>query len=144
MAKELNATSYKDEFLSKLNWVESRGSCVRSDSDVSVTVNIQDKKRDRNYIAFTFRNGTAQILSNTNYVQICAHKNRIFFRESSMKEGYKLTFNVKNSERSNTEASQLNRYLKVSINTDTYKAFEGDYDLKYDDFLELYYIEKEA
>lgn len=114
----------KQDFINSLNW-QGRTSRRFSKCDVSVTLGA-DKK-----INITFRNDTWEIISSTGHAQVAVCKNRILFREANESEGYKFT-------RSGNTPS---RYIFVNSTADS--EFIGDYDLQYDDFLELYYIDKE-
>jgi hypothetical protein len=62
-------------------------------------------------------------------------KNRIYFKPADPKVGYKLTKKCNNA------------YMQATINKDMVSTYEefcpGEYHLKYDDFQELYYIERE-
>ena len=128
---------YKEEFLSSMNWVsksKARGSV--GDFDVSLTFG-KKKSTDKEpkLLCMTLRNEAEKLFADDNeYIQICIHKNRMFFRQADSKTGYKLY--------DNKTVHSKNRYVKFPLH-DVMKAFVGDYDMKYDDFLELYYIEKE-
>lgn len=134
----------REDFLRQMNWTVSRGTTSRSDADVSVNLNAKGKNTVGQNLGITLRHGVSEMISGTEYAQICIHKNRIYFRESDSRQGYKMTKNHQNEDRSATPASRENRYMKVTNLSETSKAFIGDYELKYDDFLELYYIEKEV
>lgn len=127
---------YKEEFLAKMDWVEKTK--TRHVAHTDITVSIQVKKRgatkDSHKVAcFTFRNGVAELLTTTNYIQVCVHKNRLFIREADNVSGYKIT----------SPTTSVSKYCKMPA-LDVFDEFVGDFELKYDDFLELYYIEKEA
>ena len=125
----------RDQFLSQMSWVEKEKKRYVCDKDI--TVAIQTKKTgatkdSHKAVCFSIRNGVEQNITSTEYMQICVHKNRIFFREADRDMGYKVY----------KPSTGNNRYCKMTL-LDVLACFVGDYDLKYDDFLELYYIEKE-
>lgn len=130
---------YKEEFLSQMKWSTKHRASGDNDNHSDVSVTLVRKSADSGYthVNFTFRNGIEKIITNeeTEYIQFCAHKNRIFFRPAESTIGYKLY-------KANSQTTSKNRYTKVPM-FECAKAFVGDYELKYDDFLELYYIEKE-
>lgn len=130
---------YREEFLSQMSWSTKHRATGDNDnhSDISVTFTRKTVNSEYTHVNFTFRNSIEKIITGdeTEYIQFCAHKNRIFFRPAEAKVGYKLY-------KANSKSTSNNRYVKVPI-FECAKAFVGDFDLKYDEFLELYYIEKE-
>ena len=125
---------YKDEFLKQMNWMEKERQRNCSARDISVTIQTKQRgyKQDNGQcICFAFRNGTDTKITSTGYVQICVHKNRCFFREADSSVGYKIS----------RPANSNSRYCKMA-HVSQLKDFAGDFDLKYDEFLELYYIER--
>jgi|GEM_PF-1248196 len=105
-------------------WV-GRGT-QKSTADISIT----EVKGGTQII---FRNGTREYFKER--AQLAVMKNRIYFRGND--DGYKLYC---------VGQKKPNGYLKLSEPTDICKKvteFLGDYALKYDEFYNLYYIEKE-
>lgn len=132
---------YKNEFMEKMNWVEKTKTRSVSNADVTVSIQLKTKgavKNSHQVICFTFRNGVIEKLTTTGYIQICVHKNRLFIREADKNIGYKVTTP---GYKEAVPGSNVNRYCKMPV-LDVFSGFEGNYELKYDDFLELYYIEK--
>lgn len=126
---------YKEEFLAKMDWVEKTRRRHITNADVTVSVQVKKAgatKDSHKVICFTFRNEVIEKLTTTNYIQVCVHKNRLFIREADKVSGYKIT----------QPATSINKYCKMPV-LDVFSEFAGDFELKYDDFLELYYIEKE-
>lgn len=114
----------KEEFLSQLTWREPRKS-GRGNEDVSIVL-CKD-----NRLNFTFRNDALKRMGNPEYLTVCFHKNRVLFKAADASSGYKLGSN-----------RSVNEYLQIPILGVSEKVFIGDYDLKFDDFLELFYVEK--
>jgi hypothetical protein len=109
--------------------------------DVGVNLSHHNKhhsrKNDYYTITFAFRNNMSNVFGKENvYIQFGAIKNRIYFKVADPKIGYKL-----NSK------SGLTSYVQATCSDEMKAVYEefcpGEYHLKYDDFQELYYIEKE-
>lgn len=138
----LPGKAYKNEILGKLEWITKERSTGKkvSSCDISVALVRKTGGKGANYthVNFTFRNGIENIIcsdKDNEYIQFCVHKNRIFFRQAESTVGYKLYYA--------SAACAKNKYTKIPI-FEGADGFIGDYDLKYDDFLELYYIDKET
>lgn len=131
MSRIINEVNYKEEFLSKLQWRGSEKRVSKSKADISITIT------KSNRMAFTFRNDTASKVSDTGYLAICPHKNRILFKAVDNRHGWAVSMKHKDDSKRLTYG-----YMQVPVESDADRAFEGDYELKYDDFLELYFIEK--
>ena len=109
--------------------------------DIGLTVSHHKKnkahKTDYYTLSFSFRDNIEKVFSKDD--KICLMyglvKNRIYFKLANPKVGYKLTKKCNNA------------YMQATINNDMLGKFQefcpGEYHLKYDDFQELYYIEKE-
>ena len=129
--KTENVKRAQDE---KFNWI-SRGKTKnyhRAASDISINC-ITYNKTPLAGLSFSFRNDVWQFFGD--FVEIAVYKNRIMFRPTNNGHGIKL---CKGSTKT------PNRYFKVKVdeNTQVIKdKFIGDYELKYDAFYELYYIE---
>lgn len=118
-----------------LDWVGRSISAPCKGADVSITV--ANNNPQRRCINFIFRNDTEKLISETGYIVAAPYKNRVFFKEATSATGITLTKN-KNSSGST--------YARISSEPDVPKFLDyaGNYQLKYDDFYELYYIEKES
>ena len=108
-----------------------------SKNDISLNlIKVGGGKDGKSYYGFsiTFRNKVWQNFGEN--IEIATYKNRILFRTSET--GLALTKKIG----SKTD----NHYCKINRCDDemmaTLKGFIGDYELKYDPFYELYYIEK--
>jgi len=115
----------REQKISQFKWNYKANSRRNSILDVSISIKKDGK------VTFVFRNGVHEIISGTQYFVCAICKNRMFFMEADSADGYKLTV---------SDTKGCNRYAQMSI--DDGISFIGDYELKYDDFLELYYIEK--
>ena len=130
---KMRKTDVKKAQDEKFNWLSRTGKAYhRAKSDVSINC-IKCGGKQYGGLSFTFRNDVWQFFGER--VEFAIYKNRILFRTAAPGEGLSL-FN------GNTTCS--NKYFKVRLDKDTQvikDKFIGDYDLKYDSFYELYYIE---
>lgn len=116
----------------ELDWVTKRS--YKGEADVSIRRALSN---DKPIISISLRNDCSKIISNTEFIKLAPFKNRLFFKESDSFSGFKAT--------SNNSVKESTKYIKVSFKQDVDRLaiFEGDYSLRYDDFYELYYIERE-
>ena len=117
----------------KFNWISKTGKQFRkAHSDISINC-ITYNRKPYNGLSFTFRNEVWGLFGDR--VEFAIYKNRVLFRSASNGEGLAFT----------TGSSKCpNKYFKVKIDENTQilkDKFIGDYELKYDSFYELYYIE---
>lgn len=123
-----------NEEIKKFNWVGrlvNNGGLRRK--DVTVRITVKDEKAI--YTGFTFRDGCYKLFTETEYIEVAPYKNRLFFKQSDVKHGLLLA--------TNKSCKQDNKYAKLQNELcGLFVEFEGDYELKYDDFYELYYIER--
>ena len=122
--------------LPKLNWctpLRANGGYTSSSADVSIK--LCKKSNTKATALFTFRNKT-WVAFDTQYVVWAPYKSRIYFKTVERKAGYKLSKNK----------TGKNRYMQSTLRDDNaikvIRDFEGSYAMKYDEFYELYYIEK--
>ena len=128
----------------KFNWLSAQNTPTgraRSQSDITISEVGPCSKGGRNRYNITLRNEVPDKLGT--YVDLALFKNRIFFRPSSAEaNGYKM-YNRNHTNGSGKEVKG-NPFIQV-CKTESTKAlsdFVGHYELKYDEFYELYYIEK--
>ena len=118
--------------LPELSWkTKLNQTGTRSSDDVSIA--ITKSKGEAKRLSLIFRIHMWEVLS-SEYIAFAVLKNRIYFKGTDKKEGY--TVSVKNTS----------GYLSITLNQkelETYEDFVGDYSLKFDNFYELYYIERE-
>ena len=118
---------------------------ARSNQDVTISkvyASKADKEADKKpQISITFRNHSRHAVTETEYVLLAAVKNRIFFKTGKQNNGFLIGKVSTNGDK----ASGDNGYLRTSYAeyVEQLLPFIGSYDLKYDKFYELYYIEKE-
>lgn len=108
-----------------------------SDRDVVINKVKANRKGDPFRYSVTFKNRAYDWLKDIERVQFAIFKNRIMWRESD--EGFTLSCKKKESSRGTKSYYASIPYSEASMELD---KFIGDYELKYDDFYDLYYIEK--
>lgn len=130
----------------RLNWMgRTTKNYPRSNADVTINDVYPTKDDKKNgtkaRISFTFRNGARRAISENDYVLLAVIKNRIFFKTGSMNDGFLIS-----SASTNSGIVKDNGYMRVTEKEciEMLKPFIGSYDLKYDQFYELYYIEREV
>lgn len=131
----------KKSILDEIVWMrkghQGRYSALK-DVGVSIINHKASEKRNRQAyvtISFSFRNRIEKVFK-SDYVEFGAVKNRIYFRPSDKRNGYKITIKANTAY---VQATLLSDEIKK-----TYSDFDkSEYHLKYDDFQELYYIERE-
>lgn len=116
----------------------------RSDKDISISKVFSskaDKEAGKNVnIAIVFRNHSRHAVTETQYVLMAVVKNRIFFKTGEQNNGLLIGKVSTNCEKSGDNGYLRTRYPEY---VEQLLPFIGSYDLKYDKFYELYYIEKE-
>ena len=128
----------KNDFFGQLEFITARTQKKISNADVSVVVVAGTKdgeKRYYNRLGLTFRNDVLDLLGDGDRLKIARFKNRLIFVKDP--EGMKYS----------SSTGGKNKFVRFQLNDQTiqtYGWFEGDYDLKYDDLYEYYYIEKDA
>ena len=140
MANKTRGVKEPEMILPELTWkVKTKFKPVTNNEPTDVTINIikyqGSKKADdgAKCISIIFRDKIYSVFE-TEYLAIAPLKNRIYFKSVSTRDGYKVT------------EKGTSGYLKAVVYADeipVYKAFIGNYALKYDKFYELYYIERE-
>lgn len=124
-----------NEATMKLDWFGALGvNGKRGKHDVTINHTISECG-NRHYASITFRNECWKLFTETPYLEVAIYKNRVFFKQSDEKHGLTLLHN-KNVTNSTCYARMQNGFA------DRFITFEGDYELKYDEFYELYYIER--
>ena len=113
----------------KLSWIsKEKGRAATSGADVTMRV-IKDGR-----CALTFRNGSAQKISKTGYIQLAVYQNKLYFREADAKTGYCLANSGTNSENKSIKLSHVGL-------CEFAEKREGNYALKGDVEMQLYYID---
>lgn len=108
----------------RFNWkVKTGNGGLGLKEDVSISI-VKDGA-----VSIVLRNGKKKLFDGA--ISYAIFKNRVMLRPD--KRGYAISGNNKSE----------NGYVKIHKGDEELRNFIGDYDLKYDDFYELYYIEKE-
>jgi len=122
-AKRINGRSKPDADISIMRW-----STAKKNADGS-----------KNYrYGFTIRNDAVKVLGD--YADVAVYKNRVLFKPCAESEGYKLSASSKS-----TGTKCPNKYFSIAKTeySQELEDFIGDYELQYDKFYEVYYVEKE-
>lgn len=110
-----------------------------SQKDISINlIKTGSLKNGKSTYGFSiiFRNKTWEKFSNR--IEIATYKNRVLFRNSDNERGILLT-----KKADNTTQNHYAKLTNIDEKTmELFKTFIGDYEMKYDSFYELYYIEK--
>lgn len=100
--------------------------------DASIFVSISPKK---NKARFTFYNEWAQAISKSGYIVIAVSGNRMYFKEADETEGWFLSkTNYKNTRVASVQNQNIYNWIE--------DGGIGSYEFRFDDELELHYIEK--
>lgn len=124
-----------NEVTRKLDWIGALGKKnPKANNDISIRHTISENG-ESHYTGITLRHECWKLITDTPYVEVAIFKNRVFFKESDAIRGLTLC--------SNKNTSETTRYIRFyNGHAPKFIAFEGDYELKYDEFYELYYIER--
>lgn len=115
------------------------GKGVRTDKDVTLTLRKDDD------VGITVRNDKAQLITRVNGVaqyrfEYAIDGNRLYFRGTSSSKGFGLKTN-KNNRVKDTRYGQINHKYQTPELVEFMLQYEGDFDLRYDGEVNLYYIE---
>lgn len=130
----------------KFLWLENDSKNNRSTNcqrDVSIRLAIKARDKKTNAVktwsyCFTLRNETGKKFK-FQYVDVAVFKNRLYFRPSSTGQFHINTYKLSDKTKCNGNFS----IVKTEKNS-ILEKFIGDYDLKYDEIYELFYIETNA
>lgn len=117
----------REDFFKQLDFVGKTKRNIGNHNDISIYSSMVDGGE---VLTICIRNGLDQLLGEGDRVKIARYKNRLIIIKD---EGGKKLFGSK---------SRFVRFRFKDDQMPTYKYFEGDYELKYDDLYEYYYIEK--
>lgn len=131
----------RNETVEAMHFITAGGTRVGAEKGMDVSINIvtgkalKTREKTRSILSFVIRNNKDELIAPSGRTSICMLGNRIYFKDDS--RGFKLTGKKESS----------NRYFRVdyklnNLPDDQCKAFIGDYELKYNTSLMLYYIEK--
>ena len=121
----------KDNFLERLNFETKCRNSTRSDADISIAIGNSTANRKR--INLYIRNGYPEVFGE--YIKFAIYKNRLIFIPAEQHEGFKLV--------NHNKANPHSCLVSASVSDiEPYRAYEGNFTFKYDDFYEFYYIER--
>lgn len=118
----------KNDFLSSLDWCKNTRTRIDNKSDISITL-----CSDNRNVSIVFRNGTAEKISKVGTFKFAKFKNRLIFADATGEPGFVMSKN-------NKSHSKYAKFCYVA-GREYIKEFIGDFELKRDDFYDVYYIE---
>ncbi len=133
--------SYREENLANMHFITPGISYHGAETGADISVNIVTGKARKlqekrmNVLSFVVRNDVHELIAPSGRTSICILGNRIYFKDDS--RGFKLT----GKKDSNHKYFRVN-YENNNLPDEHCRAFVGDYELKYNKSLMLYYIEK--
>lgn len=111
---------------------KTRGKITDSTADVVVKVFCQDAKKNITATRFTFTERAFKKLTQTGYVMAAVLSNRVYFKEASGQDGFKIT-----------QTKETGRVVfPQKILHEMFTTEAQNFDLRYDKQRDLYYIEK--
>ncbi len=119
-----------------LKWMGKRQFTQKARNHQGCDVSIRKSlSKDKLKIRFILRNGSANVISETDYVQFAvSDTKRIYFMTGTHDTGLKMS----------AQKTMIcdNRYVMINKEIDARElvSFVGDYNLQYDDECRLYYI----
>ena len=130
----------KNEKLKNFNWLKNRllvgeGYTHKGYKDIFISKTKGYGERYRTVI--TFRNSSHLHITDLSRITVCRVENKLYFKGDE-EIGYKITKRGARSKNPNPT------YCIFVPLFDGYERFLGEFSLKYDDFLELYFIEEEG
>lgn len=106
----------------------------RSGNEVSISCKINGTG-DKHLACFTFREDCFKDFTKSTFFEIAFSENRMYFRESDEEHGIRLL--------EHPEVVSTTRYAKIQNGfAKNLVAWNGNFELKYDEEWELYYIER--
>lgn len=137
--KNVNKDKMKKQLVPELKWVTRKR--VRSTEGANVSVRLSgkgkakdpEKSQSAKVLIFIFRDNLYNQFK-SNYIMFAVLKNRLYFKGTTAGLGYKIT------------EKATSGYMSATLQKNEIAEFEDfalqqDFSLKYDDFLEMYYIE---
>lgn len=124
----------REDFMAGINFVKPKQ--VKSHADFSI--NLSGKKNTFNVY---FRNNCRELFGD--YVVFGIFKDRLIIEPSDANTGFKITVPTRGYTNENCRKAYGHVTLKVPEDLfDAYKEYIGDYEFKYDNFYEYYYVQK--
>lgn len=146
MKSQINKMLGSEMITEKFVWLSTANNSSNrhyTNKDITIT-ECKPKSDSKNRVVrynITLRNKVPMVLGE--YVDLAVYKNRIFLKASTQKDGGYKVYGHFNTDKDGIK-KRTNPFLQVSQNDTTkiLSEFVGDYDLQWDEFLELYYIER--
>ncbi len=113
----------------------NQGSPADAMADVTLAIVGSTENKEGERVSVIIRAGLASLISKTEYMVCGFDKERLYFKETERLDGYHLV-RKNNSDTSYLTFKGSNEFMNWV------KAHRGDYDLKHDEQLDLYYIER--
>lgn len=137
--KKVNKDKMKEQLKPELNWVTKKHATAVNGTDVSIRISGKGKAKDpakraeTKVLTIIFRNGLYKQFD-SEYIMFAVLKNRLYFKGTTAGMGYKIT-------QKNTSGYMSATLQKEEIAEFEAFAFQRDFSLKYDDFMEMYYVQ---
>lgn len=134
----MNVDELRKQVIDSIVWttINPNNSGRNGSSKKDILISIQRASRDKYHkkegFAITFRNGSEEKIAPSGRVAIGELKDKLYFKDDPV-AGYKISV-----------GRTGNPTVKIHAYPDSHVAFVGNYDLMYDDTLEMYYIRKET
>lgn len=122
----------RQEMLASMNWKTRATNLRTSNCKSDVSISMARCKNSKPSMDVYFRNNVSELIDNgTGRIAVAFIEKRVYFKPDE--NGYKIS-----------DSSSPDRKTVRLRTDDDFSAFIGDYELKYDSFLELYYVEVEG
>lgn len=137
--KKVNKDKMKEQLKPELNWITKKHATASTGTDVSIKIAYHgrskdlEKNQDSKVLTVIFRNGLYKQFD-SEYLMFAVLKNRLYFKGTTAGLGYKIT-------QKSTSGYMSATLQKEEIAEFEAFAFQRDFSLKYDDFMEMYYVQ---
>lgn len=137
--KKVNKDKMKEQLKPELNWVTKKHATAVNGTDVSIKISGKGKAQDpaksqsAKVLTCIFRNNLYKQFD-SEFLMFAVLKNRLYFKGTTAGMGYKIT------------QKSTSGYLQATLQKEEIAEFEAfafqrDFSLKYDDFMEMYYVQ---
>lgn len=137
--KKVNKDKMKEQLKPELNWVTKKHAVAVNGTDVSIRISGKgkakdpEKSKDSKVLTIVFRDNLYKQFD-SEYLMFAVLKNRLYFKGTTPGMGYKIT-------QKSTSGYMQATLQKEEIAEFEAFAFQRDFSLKYDDFMEMYYVQ---
>ena len=119
--------------MANFNWItKSKNNGCKADVTISVT---KDKRNNKKFVSFIIRNKKYNNLTQTGYVVVAVSSTRLYFGQSTEKDGYKIT-----NKGGTTGCFGIKNDTLVEWAHDA----AGNYELEFNPKYKLFYIDKDC